>query len=280
MLKDIEKAELMINELSSHYYINIPFELNDEFKQAFPTARFNKFSQKEWSVSLRHKQEFTEWVACKLDAISKYRTAKVKKQLLAGKLQLVENVFDIKHVVKYKYNGLFTSFNGEKGWFVSKEHLSEIINLRDKVSLDKTNAKNRALDSDSFSRLLVKFERAIDSFNVTKNSKITLGYIAQYDGGNDDIRALINDASKIIASIGRQAIVDPGVTTFDDELKQANLEITREHGAYRALETIVYSLMLNLLRSLKEHKHYKMDELIKFKSQQEIIQLIAKHFKF
>jgi hypothetical protein len=276
-----DKAAMLICEKDSRYYLVIPFDLKDSLKSAIPSVKFNFFQFKEWSVSLRSHADLVDWVVNNYDSIIKANLITAKRELTAGTLVLVENAFDIKENIKLKFNAIFGEFDGVKGWFVRPEYLAEANILRDQALLDLKADKQKPNDADDLKTLIIKFEKAIEDFKVSKEDPnlVKFGFSASYVGDNSDIKTLIINASKIIMNNAKLAQKDPEITTFNEATKDLIRFVSSKHNSFMAVESVVYKVMLNLLKIIKK-KAAKLTFIDSgYRSENEIITLISDYFK-
>ncbi|MBS0045134.1 hypothetical protein KFE26_23075 [Shewanella sp. M16] len=278
MFNDIEKAEMLINEMDNRYFIVIPFELKDSLKAAVSSVQFNLLALKEWSVSLRTKHDLTLWIAANYDPIVKANLIRAKRELAAGELVLVNDAFNVKEHIKLKFNAIFGEHGEQKGWFVRPEFLESALNLRDQKNLELKTLKEKPQASDPHNLKLTKLEKVIESFLVVKEDPTVImgGLSASYIADNADIKQLINKASVIISNNVRLKLQDQSIDTFNDEYKLIIRDISSKYSSFNAIETIVYLILVNVFNNAKNSV---TPSLTSFKSESDLTALVKDFFK-
>lgn len=279
MFTKYEKATMLVNELNNRFFVVIPFELKDSLKAAIPSVKFNALGFKEWSVSLRNVSLLNNWVMDNIDLIAKANLIKAKRDLTSGDLVLVDNAFCVKDELKHRFNSIFGECNELKGWFVRPEFLDKANDIRDQALLAIETAKQKPLTSDSFATKLLKLEKIIELFTVTKEetSAINCGFSATYSGDNADLKGLINQASKIIAGNVKLKANDATVNTFNDETILLMRQVSSRYSSYNGIETLVYHFLVKLLDNAQNRVTWVDNG---FKSENEIVYLLAEYFGF
>ncbi len=279
MFTDYEKASMLVNELNNRFYVVIPFDLKDSLKLAIPSVKFNALGFKEWSVSLRSVDLLNTWVMNNYDSIAKANLIKAKRELVSGELVLVDNAFCVKDELKYRFNAIFGEVNELKGWFLRPEFLESANSIRDQALLLLETEKQKPLSSDSFATKLLKLEKVIELFTVTKEdvAVISMGFSATYQGDNSDLKGLINQASKIIADNVKLKSNDPTVNTFNDEMILLMRQVSSRYSSYNGIESLVYHFLVQLLVNAQKRVMWIDNG---FKSENEIVCLLSAYFAF
>ena len=279
MFTSQEKAEMLLREADSRYYLIIPFDLKDSLKTSVANVRFNMFGLNEWSVSLRLKQKLIDWVIEHFYEITKYHLIKTRKELSAGELVCIANAYDIKEIIKFKFAGIFAEYGNEKGWFVRPEHVQQVCLLRDEALLNQKMDKVKPLSTDSKPALLVKMEKVIEEFDITKQaSGSSFGFISTYQSDNQDIKSLIKQAADIVANNSKRKFEDSTLHTFSDEFKAIIRDISLKHNAFIAIETVFYHILVKVFDAANNGDPLSPWLNSEYCSEKDIAVLIANYF--
>jgi hypothetical protein len=135
----------MINSIDNRHYIEIPFDLKESFKKEFSTAKWDG-NKKQWSVGSRSLDKLKKWAN---DHADKINAASLKKEEFTQKLdkmfKLTGHTYDLKDILKNKFNGIFHSYTEKNvtysNWYVPTEFAKDAQEMVDKHNQEREEEK-------------------------------------------------------------------------------------------------------------------------------------------
>lgn len=185
--------KIKVEKIQTGYAISFPFELKDNFKSVFKTAKWNSFD-KRWEVGVRSKSKLDQWIKAVeesniLESLENIDSATLeidKYETLKKELEIIKQVIDEKCKVIKKSGEIEEKL---KKILVELEANRAKFNEIQAQALEAYN-KKAAIKND-----IIKFLEGIVDFDKVKDAQLCMINAIYYGKKRD-----FNNAQEIISS--------------------------------------------------------------------------------
>lgn len=167
MSKHIVVEKITKNEKLDGYFVSIPFELKDDFKSNFPSARWDS-STRKWKVGNRSGKRLSQWVELADKAYGEYYDKKTEQEALIEQADIGKKEIDSLNNTIYFLESKLENIDELKKSIENNKIIKEIVS--EKLSaLNITEEEAEKLEKE----LILKNEVEMNKiFNVTKLQQI------------------------------------------------------------------------------------------------------------